>query len=197
MASEKKQGKQEREFHLKIRELLKKKRPEFRRQCSHKIKSVKANWRYPEGIHSKIRERRAGHIHVVETGYRSPRSVRGLHNSGLSMVMISNSKELEKINREEEGIIISKNVGMKKKLQIIEEARKKNIMILNLDADAYIKKVEEKKKEKELQKKEKKEEKAKPKEAKKKEEKKEEVKEETEEGKKEREKNLVSEHASS
>jgi large subunit ribosomal protein L32e len=144
MKSEKKENKGTIEAHLKIREAQKKKRPAFVRQCAHKKKRVSMVWRYPTGIHSKLRHQRTGHIPIVNPGWRTPVDVRGKHNSGLEMIMVANPLQLEKINKETEGIIISSAVGTKKRIAIIEEAKKKGISVLNLDADKY---VEEAKKE--------------------------------------------------
>jgi len=129
--------KNKREEHLKKRAELAKKRPKFIMQGYGRRKRVKARWRYPTGIHSKLRHRKAGHIPVVSTGWRSPADVRGLHNSGLQMVLVSNMKQLSEIRKDSQGIIISSKVGMKKRLAIIEEARKLGIQILNIDAEKY------------------------------------------------------------
>ncbi|MEM0230967.1 MAG: 50S ribosomal protein L32e [Candidatus Woesearchaeota archaeon] len=129
--------------HLKKRAEIAKKRPKFVMQCYGRRKRVKARWRYPTGIHSKLRHRKAGHIPVVSTGWRSPADIRGLHSSGLEMVIVSNIKELEKIKKESQGVIISSKVGMKKRMEIIRKAQQQGIEVLNLDAEKYLTKAEE------------------------------------------------------
>jgi len=47
------------------------------------------------------------------------------------------------VKKDAEGIIISKNVGLKNRLQILKKAKEMNISVLNLNADEHIKKIEE------------------------------------------------------
>jgi large subunit ribosomal protein L32e len=142
MKSEK--NKSQKQSHLELREAQNKKRPAFIRQCAHKKMRVSLKWRYPSGIHSKLRERRGGHIPVVQTGFRTPADVRGLHNSGLRMIMVSSPGELAAVKAGEDGIIITASVGMRKRMAIIAEAKKMGIEILNLDAEKYAKSAEKK-----------------------------------------------------
>ncbi|MCX6709755.1 MAG: 50S ribosomal protein L32e [Candidatus Woesearchaeota archaeon] len=143
-------------IQLALREAQKRKRPAFTRHKAHKKIRLHNHWRYPEGIHNKLRHNKAGYGKMVNPGYRSPAEVRGLHKSGLEMIIVCNAKELEKIKKEEQGIIISSSVGMRKRLAIIDAAKKAGISILNLDGDKYAekarkiseeKKAEEKKRE--------------------------------------------------
>jgi len=140
MKSEKKESNGKQESHLKLRESQKRKRPSFIRQCAGKRRRVSHVWRYPTGIHSKLRHQMAGHIPIVTTGWRTPKDVRGTHNSGLEMIMVATLSQLEKIKKETQGIIISSSTGTKKRLSIIEEAKKRGISVLNLDAEKYAEK---------------------------------------------------------
>ena len=114
-----------------------KKKPKFVRQDYTKKKALGAKWRRPKGLHSKIRERRAGHEKRASIGYGSPKKTRHLDSSGLRKVLISNVHELSRIKKGE-GIIISSNVGDKKRFEILKKAQSQNIAVLN------IKNVEEK-----------------------------------------------------
>lgn len=180
---------------LQVRKQLKKKKPTFIRQDSHKKVEVKKKWRSPRGLHNKMRLGFKGYRRSVSTGWRSPKLVRHLHKSGLKVVSVSSPNDLN-IDAAKQGIIISAAVGLRKKVDIIKIAVEKNIKILNVkDAAAFIKSVEEnlaKRKEKKKTEAKKKEEKMKEREkkAKEKEKKKDELakKVETEEEKQKREK---------
>lgn len=147
---------------LELRKKISAKRPRFIRQDAMKVSRSRIPhvWRRPMGIHSKQRHGFAGHPACPSVGYRGPVETRGLHKTGLEQVLISNTKELEKIDPKKHGIIISAKTGMKKRLQIITEAMKKGISMLNIKNPAeFVKAVEEKMKDrkqaKELAKKEK------------------------------------------
>ncbi len=172
---------------LELRNRMKRKKPHFVRQDFHK-KRLKKKWLKPSGLHSKVVLKKAGHPKPVSTGYGSPKSIRWLSKEGLKVRIIHNKNELDKVNKEKEGIIISKNVSKKNKVLLLQKTKEKGIKVLNLNVDEYLKKEGEKrkrlveKKEKEISKKEKD-----------KEEKKEKLeeklsKEKSEEGKKEKEK---------
>ena len=66
-----------------------KKKPKFVRQDYTKKKALGAKWRRTKGLHSKIRERRAGHEKRASIGYGSPKKTRHLDSSGLRKVLIS------------------------------------------------------------------------------------------------------------
>jgi large subunit ribosomal protein L32e len=113
--------------HTKIN---KTKKPKFQRQESWRYKRIETTWRRPKGLDSKMRIKKKGWPKSVEIGYRSPRSIRGLHPSGFEEVMIYNVTDLEKINL---GNVarIGHTVGMKKRSKIIERAKELKIRILN------------------------------------------------------------------
>ncbi len=154
---------------LEIRNELKEKKPDFIRQDTHKRKRLSLKWRKPKGIHSKIRHKFKGRRKMPSPGYKSPNKVRWLHNSGLKMVNVFSVEDIKKIKKETEGVVIAKNVGMKKKLEILKKSKEFDVKVLNLNVDEQIKKIEElinsKKKEVKEAKKEKVQEAAKPKEA--------------------------------
>lgn len=166
---------------LKIRK-EKKKRAEFIRSDWHKRLRIGRRrkklrkWRKPKGRHSKIRERRKGSPPRVDPGYGSPQLVKGTIN-GLTPVLITNIKDLEKIGTNMIGIISSK-LGMKKKIEIINKAKEKRISI-NINTEEFLerakKQLEERKERRRAfekrTKEEKKEEEKKPEEKEKKEEK--------------------------
>ena len=106
------------------------KKPDFVRQESWRYKRVKSSWRRPRGEDSKMRKKKGGWPKSAEVGYRSPKKVRGLHPSGLEEVIVNSLKDLEKVNSKQ-AVRIGHTVGMKKRITIIERAKKDNLRILN------------------------------------------------------------------
>ena len=116
---------------LKLREMLKHKRPEFVRQESWRYKRIKENWRRPRGIDSKMRRKIKGWPKCPEAGYRGPKVARGLHPSGYEEVLVYNPDDLDKIDPKTQAARIAHTVGIKKRMEIIAKATSKGIRILN------------------------------------------------------------------
>lgn len=117
---------------LELRKKIKRKKPLFIRQDVHKKKRLGFKWRKPRGLHSKVRRGLKGYRKRVSKGYKSPSLIKGIHHSGLKMVVVSSIKDIEKIKKDEEGIIIKKDVGLKKKIGIVKKSIEKSIKILNI-----------------------------------------------------------------
>jgi large subunit ribosomal protein L32e len=98
---------------------------------SQTYKRVKESWRRPRGIHSKIRIRKKGKIKMPSVGYGAPKELRFLHPSGLKEVLVSNLKDLEKVDPKTQEIRIAHTVGEKKRKEIIKKAEEMKIKILN------------------------------------------------------------------
>lgn len=130
---------------LELRNKLKQRKPDFIRQDYQRRKRLgrKLKWRKPKGVHSKIRHHFKGRRKMPSPGYRSPREARSLDSSGLKMIKVARVDDLKKISKESEGAVISKNVGMKKKLEVLKKAKELNVAVLNLNADEQIKRVED------------------------------------------------------
>jgi outer membrane biosynthesis protein TonB len=64
-------------------------------------------------------------------GYKGPKIARGLHPSGYEEVLVHNVAELAKVNSETQAVRIAHTVGKKKRVQIISEAKKLGLVILN------------------------------------------------------------------
>ena len=162
---------------------------EFVRQDAHKKVKLGNKWRKPKGLHSKMRLSFKGYNKSVSIGYGNPKSTRGLDKSGLKLVIIKSLKGLEEIDAKKECIAVAKTIGLKKKIEILKQAIKKSINVVNVkDINKFLKDVEEKiKKSKEEKEKLKKEKEAKKKEKEKKKTIEEKV-EKTDEEKKEEEK---------
>ena len=170
---------------IELRKRIKKKKPAFIRQDAHKKKRIGLKWRKPRGLHSKVRLGLKGYRKKISKGYKSPSLIKGFHSSGLKVVAVSSVKDINKIKNEEEGIIIKKQVGLKKKIEIIKKAIEKSIKILNIkEPSTFLAVAEEKlkkKKEEKVKKLSSKEKKKKEKEKKAEEKKKEEEKKSKEE----------------
>jgi large subunit ribosomal protein L32e len=107
-------------------------KPKFRRQNWITFKSLrKVKWRKTRGIHSKMFRGEKGKARMPRVGYGMPRTVVGLHPSGLKEVLVRNAAELKRVDTKKEAAKISANVGRKKRLAMIEAAKELKIKILN------------------------------------------------------------------
>lgn len=113
------------------REMVKKKKPEFRRQESWRYKRVKENWRKPKGLDSKMRKDVKGWPPKVKVGYRGPKLARNLHPSAYKEVIIYNVDDLNEIDAKTEAVRIAHTVGAKKRAEILNRAKDLGIRVLN------------------------------------------------------------------
>ena len=127
---------------LRTRAKLKKKKPDFVRQESWRYDRLKENWRRPKGIDNKMRRKIKGWPQTVNVGYRGPKAARGLHPSGYEEVLVHNVDELKEVDPKTQAVRIAHTVGRKTRLQILAEARKKKITVLNVGVKEEEKKEE-------------------------------------------------------
>src|SRR3989344_4510919 len=126
---------------LKIKEQLKKSRPNFIRQ-DYQVKRLKKVWRAPKGIHSKLRRKFKGHIKQPVIGYRSPKQVRFLTKEGLKQILVKNLNDLKNINSKDSILIIA-NLGLRKKLELLKKIKELKFRVSNIhDIDDFIKTAE-------------------------------------------------------
>ena len=114
-----------------VRKVLKGKKPQFKRTCSHKFKKLDDNWRRPRGSQGKQRRKYAAKGALAQVGYGRPAAVKGLHPSGYSDGLISSIAELELVDPSFEAIRIAGKIGAKKKALIIAKAEEAGIQVLN------------------------------------------------------------------
>ncbi|MAG38742.1 hypothetical protein CMO90_01510 [Candidatus Woesearchaeota archaeon] len=114
----------------------------FRRADAHKKKRLGFKWRKPKGLQNKMRLRKRGYAPVVKVGFRSFAKTRYLFK-GLKQVIVDNLEQLEKINQKTEAAIISSKIGGKKRLLLMERARKMKIKIINFNVESKIKEIKE------------------------------------------------------
>jgi large subunit ribosomal protein L32e len=116
---------------LNLRKRAKQKKPEFLRSESWRYSKMSESWRRPRGLDHKMRRKIKGWPPMVNTGYKGPKVARGLHPSGFREVLVHNVNELDTVNATIQAARIAHTVGKKKRLLILEEAKKKKIRILN------------------------------------------------------------------
>lgn len=136
--------KKKEETALKLRERIKSKRPNFRRQESWRYKRLsgrKEKWRKAEGIDSKMRLKKKGWPKSPEVGYRGPKKARNLHPSGYEEVLVFNIDGLDNVDPKNQVVRIAHTVGAKKRVEITTRAEEKGVRVLNPRA---IKEIEEK-----------------------------------------------------
>lgn len=116
---------------LKMRKRVKKKKPDFARPESWRYLKLKENWRRPRGLDNKVRRKIKGWPPGVSVGYKGPKTARGLHPSGYKEILVYNAKEVSAVNPESQAARIAHTVGKRKRAQIIAEAKKRKVFILN------------------------------------------------------------------
>ena len=83
--------------YLSLRKVIKKKKPKYSRQDSHKKAKLGDKWRKPKGIQSKMRLHKRGYKRSPEVGFGSPKSVRGLSPEGFEIIHVNSLSDIGKI----------------------------------------------------------------------------------------------------
>ena len=131
----KKENKKKSTQALDIQKTLKgkKKLPTFRgrfgkKNIRRKSKTKWQKWRKPRSIDL---DRGLQHGFRPKIGYRNQASLRDIHPSGYTEVMIKTLNDLEAVNVKTEAIRISATVGKRKRNDIVTKANEKGIWVLN------------------------------------------------------------------
>lgn len=117
---------------MELRKKINKKRPTFRRVESWRYKRVDDSWRKARGIDSKTRKKKKSGVKSPSVGYRGPKKVRGLHPSGYEEVQIVSINDLKNLNKNTHALKISRKLGAKKRIFLIDYCQKRGFKILNL-----------------------------------------------------------------
>jgi len=118
---------------LAERRQIGRRRPFFGRQARGRYFRIgrDESWRRPRGLQSKQRRHYGYRPEIVSIGYRSPALVRGRTPTGFRPVLVRNSSEMERLDRERDAAVIARTVGTRRRLILEEVARKLGVHVLN------------------------------------------------------------------
>ena len=119
-------------------------KPKFQRQDLHKKKRLKPVWRKPKGIHSKLRRFQSKGL-KPSIGFKKQASQE-------IVIQVENEQQLKALKQEAKQrakpvkVVIASNVGLKKKIKLLQLAKENNIQVLNHDLERLKQKFENLKK---------------------------------------------------
>ncbi|NPA38684.1 MAG: 50S ribosomal protein L32e [Candidatus Nanohaloarchaeota archaeon] len=127
---------------VKLRKELKKRIPTFKRVNASRYESKLGDkWRKQRGRHNKIRRGIKGAGSKVSVGYGTQKDARHLHPAGYEEIKVESLKDLDKVkDTNTQAVRIASSVGLKKRLEILREAKKRGIYVLNERIIARVKK---------------------------------------------------------
>jgi ribosomal protein L32E len=126
---------------VKLRKYMNKTKPSFKRYKSQTIKRIPESWRYPRGLQNKCRLQRKNTPSHPKIGYSKPKLVRGLNQKSCPEILVRNLQDLKNIINSQTRVMIllSKRLGLKKRLEIQELAIKNNLFVKNwINLNKYI-----------------------------------------------------------
>merc|ERR1711868_304418 len=121
------------ELKMKI---VKKRTKKFIRHQSDRYVKVKANWRKPKGIDSRVRRRFKGQYLMPSIGYGSNKKTKHVCPDGFKKFVIHNISELEVLLMQNKTFSaeIAHTVSSKKRKTIVERAQQLAIKVTNPNA---------------------------------------------------------------
>lgn len=105
--------------------------PKFKRLNVHTFGRVKNNWRKPRGIDSKQRQKLKAYGAIPDIGYRTPRSERNLHPSGLREALVANERDAAGLDAKKTAVRFSATLGKRKRILLEKKLKEKGFKILN------------------------------------------------------------------
>lgn len=88
-------------------------------------------WRKSRGRHNKIRRKHVGYPVSPSIGYGQPKVIEGLVK-GKRPVVIVTAKELMRVNKQSEVVVLARRLGARKRLELIKQAQAAGLSIHNL-----------------------------------------------------------------
>ena len=118
------------------RKIVKKKTSSFPRFHSDRWKRVKASWRKPKGIDSRVRRKFKGNILMPSIGYGSNKKTKHMLPDGFYKFQVKNVADLEMLlmHNEKYAAEIASAVSAKNRKEIIERAQQLNVKVVNKSA---------------------------------------------------------------
>ena len=113
-----------------------KKKPNFLRKDTFKLSKLgrrrrnRQKWRRARGRHNKIRQKEKGYRREPGIGYCASRKTRGFVK-GLRPLIIANMSDLNYATSRNI-LILSRRLGKKKKMEILNKIREKNFQVYNV-----------------------------------------------------------------
>ncbi|MCF7866544.1 hypothetical protein K9L67_03945 [Candidatus Woesearchaeota archaeon] len=108
----------------------------FLRKDTHKKARIGKKWKNPKGHQNKKRLHVKGHSATVKAGYGRKLEEKNTNKEGLQIVIITSIEELKRIDPKTQTASIE-GLGRKKKIELLDEAKKLNITIQNLNIKRY------------------------------------------------------------
>lgn len=122
--------------------MIQKKKSSFIVKESNFCSRIKTRWRFPRGQHSPVRQHHKGRPSMPNPGFGAPLATRGMINGLIPRLVFKLSDLLDVTSNE--GLILAKNVGLRKKLLLLKEAEKNQLTFINVkDVSLKIKTIEE------------------------------------------------------
>ena len=118
---------------LEVRAEMKKRKPHFKRHDRNKLgRLARSGWRKSvQGHDNKQRNRYAGNEKSPSPGYGAPRQVHSMHPCGMKEIIVHNVNDLGALDPKTIAVRVGGTVGNRKKIDIVEAAKKRNFKVLN------------------------------------------------------------------